>query len=132
MIRQRRTRFHLHAPRSSGMIPFHRSYVVAIISAMLVSVSQAGDDKDTAIEKELKALEGNWQCTREEGGGKLTPEIIVKGFRLIIEGKKYQTVYGGKELGSAATIVTIDPTANPKTIDVEWTNGSWKDQTQVG
>jgi uncharacterized protein (TIGR03067 family) len=106
---------------------------MAVILSLLASLGgQAKEDKEAAIEKELKILEGNWQCTREEGGGRLTPEIVVKGFRLIIDGKKYQTVYGGKELGSAASIITIDPTANPKTIDVEWTSGSWKDQKQLG
>lgn len=102
------------------------------LALVLGAVGRAGDDTDKAMEKELKALEGNWQCTREEGGGRLTPEIIVKGYRLAIEGTKYQTIWGGKSLGGAATILKLDPTANPKTIEVEWTSGATKDQKQLG
>jgi uncharacterized protein (TIGR03067 family) len=106
---------------------------VAVVLALFVgAVGRAGDDKEAAADKELKALEGNWQCTREEGGGRTTPELVVKGFRLIIEGNKYQTIFGGKEKGGAGTIIKIDPTANPKTIDLEWTVGGLKDQKQLG
>ncbi|HEX3150299.1 MAG TPA: TIGR03067 domain-containing protein [Gemmataceae bacterium] len=107
---------------------------LTIVLAVAILASPIGwaDEKNDLPEKELKAFEGNWQCKREEGGGRLTPEVIVSGFRLIIEGEKYQTIYGGKTKGSAANIIKLDPTATPKTIDVEWTSGSWKDQKQLG
>jgi uncharacterized protein (TIGR03067 family) len=114
------------------MLSFRTGALAAIFSIGLVCTGQARDDKEDAAAKELKVLEGNWQCKREEGGGRTTPEIVVKGFRLIIEGEKYQTIWGGKEKGGAANIIKIDPTALPKTIDIEWTSGATKDQKQLG
>lgn len=110
----------------------HSAFVALTISLGFISATSAGDDKDAAVAKEMKVLEGNWQCKREEGGGRTTPEIVVKGFRLIIDGEKYQTIYGGKEKGGAANIIKIDPSATPKTIDIEWTSGATKDQKQLG
>lgn len=104
----------------------------AVVFVLLFGVVSRADDKDAAAEKELKLLEGNWQCKREEGGGRLTPELVVKGFRIIIEEDKYQTIYGGKQKGAAATIIKIDPSVTPKTIDLEWTSGQVKDQKQLG
>jgi uncharacterized protein (TIGR03067 family) len=115
------------------MCRIHKTVAALCLGFLAATAGRAADDdNDQAMQKELAALEGNWQCTREEGAGRLTPEIVVKGFRLIIEGKKYQTIWGGKELGGAATILKLDPTANPKTIDIEWTSGATKDQPQFG
>lgn len=115
------------------MCQFHAVVIGLCLGLALATPGLAADDDNSeALQKELAALEGNWQCTREEGAGRLTPEIVVKGFRLIIEERKYQTIWGGKELGGAATIVKLDPTVNPKTIDIEWTSGATKDQQQLG
>jgi uncharacterized protein (TIGR03067 family) len=102
------------------------------LGATLAMPAGAGDEKEEAFKKELKKLEGDWQCTREEGGGRLTPEIIVKRARLIIEGDHYQTIWGGKNLGGAAKILKVDVTAKPKSIDIEWISGAIKGQRQLG
>jgi uncharacterized protein (TIGR03067 family) len=101
------------------------------LGGVLAAHAAAGGD-DEAFKKELKRLEGDWQCTREEGSANLTPEIILKGLRLTIEGNRYQTIWGGKSLGGAATILKLDPKANPMTIDVEWISGATKGQKQLG
>ena len=99
---------------------------------VLLGRAGAGDDFSEAAKKELKLFEGNWQCTRSERVGNTEPETIVKGYRLAIEGTKIQTIWGGKALGGACNIIALDPKANPKTIDVEWSSGATKDQKQLG
>src|SRR5262245_55003063 len=101
------------------------------LGGLLATHAAAGGD-DEAFKKELKRLEGDWQCTREEGNARLTPEIIVKRTRLVIEGDRYQTIWGGKNLGGAATILKLDPMANPMIIDVEWISGATRGQQQLG
>ena len=83
------------------------------------------------LRRNSSCLKESWQCTREEGSGRTTPEIIVKGFHIILDGNKYQHIYGGKEKGSAG-MIKIDPSTSPKSIEIEWINGSWKDQKQLG
>jgi uncharacterized protein (TIGR03067 family) len=94
--------------------------------------SSASDGPDNSFKEELKALEGNWRCTRVELAGRLLPEALVKGDRYVIEEDKLQTYWSDTNKGGGATILKIDSTANSKTIDIEYTSGSNRGKTQLG
>jgi uncharacterized protein (TIGR03067 family) len=103
----------------------------AIIGVVLIGAGgSSGDDKDDA-KKELKALEGNWQLTRQEGGGSLTPKPVVARLRIVIEGDQMSWYIGNPAANQTADL-KIDPTKTPKTIDAEITRGSAKDKVMLG
>ena len=94
--------------------------------------SRASGGPDDSFKKELKALEGNWRCTRVELEGRVLAEAFVKGERCVIEEDKFQPYWGERNKGAGATILKIDGKANPKTIDIEYTSGSNRGKTQLG
>ena len=96
------------------------------------TLAGASNGQNDSFKKELKALEGNWRCTRVELAGRLLPPAIVKGERYIIEDDKLQTYWGDTGKGGAATILKIDAKASPKTIDIEYTSGGNRGKTQLG
>jgi uncharacterized protein (TIGR03067 family) len=104
---------------------------VAALAVVLGGASGAGDDKADAVKKEFKALEGNWQLTRQEERGSLTPKPVVARLRIVIEGKQ-MSWYIGNPASNQDADLTIDPTADPKTIDAEITKGSAKDKKMLG
>jgi uncharacterized protein (TIGR03067 family) len=90
-----------------------------------------GDDKEEAAKKELKALEGDWQLTRQEERGSLTPRPVVARLRIVIEGDQMSWYIGNPAPNQTADL-KVDPTKNPRTIDAEITRGSAKDKKMLG
>lgn len=104
---------------------------VAVAVLLLGAGTGIGDDRDEAAKKELKALEGNWQLTRQEGRGSLTPKIVVSRLRIVIEDGQMSWYIGNPAANQTADL-KVDPKANPKTIDAEITSGSAKDKKMLG
>ena len=104
---------------------------VAIAALLLGAGGAPGDDKEEAAKKALKALEGNWQLTRQEERGSLTPKPVVARLRIVIEGQQ-MSWYIGNPASNQDADLTIDPTKDPKTIDAEITKGSAKDKKMLG
>src|SRR5438445_5006875 len=97
---------------------FHSS-AVALCTVLFGASVGSGDDKEDA-KKALKALEGNWQLTRQEGGGSLTPKPVVARLRIVIEGDQMSWYIGNAAPNQTADL-KIDATKEPKTIDAELT-----------
>jgi uncharacterized protein (TIGR03067 family) len=104
---------------------------VAVLALFFGARTGAGDDKDEAAMKELKALEGNWQLVRQEERGSLTPKIVVARLRIVIEGNQMSWYIGNPAPNQTADL-KVDPTKDPKTIDAEITRGSAKDKIMPG
>jgi uncharacterized protein (TIGR03067 family) len=105
--------------------------VAAVLALFLGAGSGSGDDKGGAAGKDLKALEGNWQLTRQEERGSLTPKIVVARLRIVIEGNQMSWYIGNPAANQTADL-SVDPTKNPRTIDAEITSGSAKDSKMLG
>jgi uncharacterized protein (TIGR03067 family) len=110
---------------------FHWPAAVALAALLVGAGSGTGDDKKEAVKKELKALEGNWQLTRQEERGSLTPKPVVANLRIVIEGNQ-MSWYIGNPASNQDADLTIDPAKQPKTIDAEITKGSAKDKKMLG
>src|SRR5262249_30475710 len=95
----------LSGKRSEG--PMIRRSVCLLI---VLVPSAAADDR---TKKDLAALQGTWkvQSAEVEGESALYPEVSA---RLVVKDGK--VFYGGEELAG----LTIDATANPRTIDLEY------------
>ena len=96
----------------------------------LVASVGLSDEKEDA-KKELKALEGDWQLKRQEGGGSLTPKIVVARLRIVIEDGE-MAWYIGNPASNQTADLKVDPSKTPKTIDAEITKGSAKDKIMLG
>ena len=88
-------------------------------------------DKDAAINKDRKQIEGTWRAIALE----------VSGNKAMVEDAKKLTVVNGsdgtwslrsegKEISKGTS--TIDPTKNPKTIDLTWTEGEGSGNQYLG
>ncbi len=85
---------------------------------------------DTAAE--TKILEGNWKLTRMEHKGNLRPGADGGKAGIFIEDGKIFWTHDGREAGGQKGELTIDPTTNPKSIEVEITRGSLIGKKMLG
>ncbi|MFO0954428.1 MAG: TIGR03067 domain-containing protein [Isosphaeraceae bacterium] len=76
-----------------------------------------------AIEAELKKFEGTWRFESMKVDGKaLPPDDPTGQNRMVIKGDRF-TTGGGPGAGTMRGVFEVDPTANPKTIDVIFAEG---------
>lgn len=107
------------------------SLFAVVLGVAFVGANFALGDDAEAAKKELKALEGNWQLKRQEGGGSLTPKLVVERLRIVIDGEEMSWYIGNPAANQTADL-KVDPSQNPKTIDAEITSGSAKDKIMLG
>jgi uncharacterized protein (TIGR03067 family) len=107
--------------------------VLVIVSLFPAVRSQAadGDAKEEAVAKDLQAFKGTWRMSYREEDGKKTSEEEIKDFIGTSDGSGTFTVRRGGKLFAEAT-VKLDPAANPKTVDVTFTEGERKGKTVLG
>ncbi len=84
--------------------------------------SDAGD-KDDAVKKDMKLLQGTWLMESFEINGKPLPAEKVKSIKVTIKGDRYSVDLGEK---SFELTFKIDPTKKPKAIDLTVTMGDEK------
>jgi uncharacterized protein (TIGR03067 family) len=108
------------------MLTWHTALV------LVAGLSLAADDKDQAVKKELSKLEGNWNVVRQEKRGNLVPPVVSRRGGLLIEDDTLKWLVSGREAGNQTADFTIDPTKDPKTIDIEITRGSFIGKKQLG
>lgn len=101
--------------------------VLASLAALLLVAA----DKDDDAKAELKKLEGNWQVSRQEERGSLTPKPIIHNLRIVIEGEEIAW-YIGNPASNQTADVKVDPSKEPKTIDAEITKGSLIGKKMLG
>ena len=111
-----------------------RSYIgICAVGALLTAIAtiaSAADDKDEAIKKDRKQIEGTWRVVA----------LLVNGNKVMDEDAKKITVVNGSD--GAWTIhtddkvikgtSTFDPTKKPKTIDFTPTEGDRKGELHLG
>ena len=94
---------------------------------LVTGLAVAADDKPEAVAKELKKLQGDWKALKSEDGGR----EATGGNDIIIEKDKMQLKIGDQVKFTGT--ITIDPLADPKTIDLKYTDGPGvKDMSQLG
>lgn len=82
-----------------------------------------------AVENELKRFQADWKFVSIEFRGESIRADLFQDDRLTLKGKEFtSTVQGNTTHGT----FKIDPTLSPKTIDITFTDGPGKDNTQKG
>jgi uncharacterized protein (TIGR03067 family) len=100
-----------------------------VLILILATVSVPADAPADAAKKELENLQGHWVMTSLEINGERIAAERFQNSRLEIKGDHY-TINTGK--GTHEAIITIDPTKNPKTIDMKLADGDNKGETAEG
>jgi uncharacterized protein (TIGR03067 family) len=102
---------------------------VAVMLLWVTALAFAADEDPN--EAELKKLEGDWQLTRQEERGALTPKPVVERLRIVIEGNE-MAWYIGNPASNQTADIKVNAKANPKTIDAEITKNSAIGKTMLG
>jgi uncharacterized protein (TIGR03067 family) len=84
-----------------------------------------------AAVKELKALEGKWKVTEYHRFGRAEPDAQKRGEGFLIEGEDMQYFWGGNNKGGKAQF-SVDPTKDPKQIEIVYTVGQDRYKTRIG
>jgi uncharacterized protein (TIGR03067 family) len=103
-------------------IHMRRIFCCALPVLLLVAAKPADDAK-----KDLEKLQGEWIMTELEIDGKPVPGDKIEGTTLTIKGDKY--IVSVKDKKHEVTI-TLDPSKDPKAIDMAFTDGT--DAPKVG
>jgi uncharacterized protein (TIGR03067 family) len=105
-----------------------RRYVLLVLAAGLLV---AADKKEDAATKELKKLAGTWQADSYALNGQKAPPDDLKKIKLAMTADGKATVLSdGKAI--LKLTVKLDPTQQPKTIDLTFTEGDLKGKTALG
>jgi uncharacterized protein (TIGR03067 family) len=96
---------------------------------LLIPLLAAAAPNPDAAKDELKKFEGTWKLVSQDLDGKEADPEIVKTASLVVAGNEF-TLKIGTEIHKGK--FTIDPGKKPKTIDVEFTEGSLKDSKVLG
>ena len=98
----------------------------------LLSIALFADAPKVAPdEAALAKLQGKWQQSREEHGGKSAPAKDLVGQTLEVNSVR-TTARDGDEVKEEAKITALDPKAEPALIDMEITKGDGKGKTLAG
>src|SRR5439155_25095046 len=93
----------------------------AIVAGLLVTSTVRADEKE-----ELKKLQGTWQMTSAELGGRKWPDELVKVTKMALVDEKYTVTVG--EQPDKGTF-KLDPNAKPAAMDIIGTDGPNKGKT---
>ena len=103
--------------------------IVALFAA--VRSQAAGDANEEAVAKDLQAFKGTWRLSSKEEDGKKFSEEEIKDVIGTIDGSGKVSVRRGDKVINEGT-VKLDPTTNPKAVDITYTEGEHKGKTVLG
>src|SRR5262245_38047422 len=118
--------------RSITMNVFRQAVLAILIFGMpsiILAAALQATDKAAAVQAELKKFEGTWSFVEMEIEGKPAPLDAFKDARLILKGSNFTLREPESTLNGT---FTINPTANPKTIDVTFSDGPETGRTTLG
>jgi len=98
-------------------------WVVAqsVMIALVMTAAQAGD---------LETLQGTWKLSAWQADGKQLSEEHVEGGKLVLDGDHFTVTLPGKATSTGTQ--KLDPTKQPKTIDITEEGGPNKGKTCLG
>jgi len=106
--------------------------VIFLLLADPGSANASGAPPEDGITKELKALAGSWRPISTENNGYKSREGDLAGILWIRDADGKWTAWRGDKAVVEWAVKKIDPTQNPKTIDIEVTAGAYKGVVYLG
>ncbi len=93
-----------------------RTLPLAAVALTLLAAAPGDDAKQKAIEKEWKLRNGTWEPVSTVVDGKEMPAPKDRKFVLTYQDGQYRDLLDGKVVGEGES--RIDPTKDPKTLDI--------------
>jgi uncharacterized protein (TIGR03067 family) len=109
-----------------------RALVGMVVGVVLggASLLAAGDAREKAAKKDLKAFAGKWKAASVERDGKKAPDEELADVFVTHEGNKVTVREGGKVIVQGT--IELDPTKKPRAVDFTSTAGEDKGTTYLG
>jgi len=104
-----------------------RRHVLLVLAAALLLA--ADSPREAAIKKERQALAGAWKAVSARSDGNPVPDDLLKQIDFVFAGDKLTCKLKGDD---KQTAYQIDPTQDPKTIDISVLDGPGKGKTFYG
>lgn len=108
------------------------SLFAGIALSLPASAVASGEAKDEAVKRELRAMAGTWRPVSAENNGFKASEDDLKGTRRSLDADGKWTVRRGDQTILEWKVKALDPTATPRTIDIEVATGSYKGVVYLG
>src|SRR5437773_12193409 len=109
--------------------------MVLVLGSLFAGIgwlAAADDAQEEAIKKERKAMQGRWTVASYElDGNRPLSDEQLQSVRAIFDAQGKITIEADGNTVLAAT-TRIDPTKQPKTIDITFTEGDMQGQTALG
>ena len=99
--------------------------LVTFASLIVASQPGVGGEKEAAVKKEMKQLQGNWTVISIQVNRKDLPKDKIGDPNATIKGDEYR-------IHDFRLRLTIDPTKKPKTIDMDGKDGNGKPLSMIG
>lgn len=110
---------------------FRKRFVPCVISAgFTLGLLLASGAMTKEPPKSDSALDGVWKLVTWEADGKAVPDARLKDGKLVLDGDAYTVTLA--DMGTVQGTQKLDPTKEPKTIDIKDATGSNKGQTCLG
>lgn len=101
-----------------------------LIALAAVTILSAWAADDQTVKKDMAQLQGEWSMVSGSANGQSMPDETRRQMKRVCKGDETTTTMGGQMFMKAK--ITIDPSAKPKTIDYQMTDGFTKGKTQLG
>jgi len=98
--------------------------LASIFAGLLIGADPPID----TVQEEIEKLQGTWQIITADEGAK--PDGSLKDAQVTISGNQFTTKSGEKILRQGT--IMIDPTCEPKTIDLMYVDGPYKGKSSLG
>ena len=85
------------------------------LALMALAMPTTAGEKDDAVKKDMKLLEGTWVLDAFETNGKAVPAEKINKIKTTIKGDHYSVDFGEKKM---ELTFKIDPSKKPKSIDL--------------
>jgi uncharacterized protein (TIGR03067 family) len=99
------------------------------VKSEAADVPDKGKSKETAMQDEYRRFEGTWRFTSMEAEGHQVPLDHFKGAKLVLKGDQFTMI---DPIATYRGTYVVDLAAQPKTIDIHFTDGPEKAKTVEG
>jgi uncharacterized protein (TIGR03067 family) len=106
----------------------HRTYIALTVFVLVGATLMAGSEaRQTAVEKDLKRLEGTWEAVGAVVDGVKQGPRKGKGHRLVIRADSYTLEASGKPFAKGT--LKVDPSKKPPALDLIPSEGDTEGKT---
>jgi uncharacterized protein (TIGR03067 family) len=102
----------------------------AVLVLGAVVLIAAGESSEEAVKKEIAKLQGTWSVVSAEWDGNKAPEAKIKMVKIVFQQDKIIRHQGDKTVETED--YKVDPSKNPKSIDVTYLEGERKGESSQG